>query len=137
MTLSNETRNILINNNIDKAHQAIKDAEMLLNAKSFTGALNRIYYGIYYIINALAIKNKYSTSKHSQLIGWFNKNFVRNLKVERKIGKIIHFAFDRRMESDYNAFSDFQFDDVLEDLENMKKVISVVEKLVKNNRRIN
>jgi len=35
---------------------------MLFNAE------NRIYYAIYYIVSALAIKNDYSTSKHSQLL---------------------------------------------------------------------
>lgn len=130
MTLTNETRQIIIENNIYKAHQAVKDAEMLLKANSFTGALNRIYYGIFYIISALAIKHKFSTSNHSQLIGWFNKNFVRNLKVERKIGKIVHYAFDQRMEGDYNVLSEFFYDDIADDFENMKKVISTVEKLI-------
>lgn len=72
MSLADETKKLIIENNINKAHQAIKDAKMLLNADSFVGALNRIYYGIFYIISALGIKHEYSTSKHSQLIGWFN-----------------------------------------------------------------
>ncbi len=131
MTLTNETRQIIIENNVCKAHQAVKDAEMLLKANSYTGALNRIYYGIFYIISALAIKHKFSTSNHSQLIGWFNKNFVKSFKVERNIGKIVHYAFDQRMDGDYNALSEFFYDDIADDLENMKKVMSTVEKLVR------
>ena len=50
MTLTDDTRQLIISNNIDKAQQAIKDAKMLLNSESFVGALNRIYYGIFYII---------------------------------------------------------------------------------------
>ena len=131
MTLNNDSREILINHNIQKAYQAIKDAEMLLNSRSFTGTLNRIYYGIFYIISALGIKYKYTTSKHSQLIGWFNKNFVRNNKVERKIGKIIYNAFEQRMESDYNPIAKFCYEEVVEAMENMKEVIFVIEKLIK------
>ena len=43
-------------------------------------ALNRIYYGIFYIVSALAIKNRFSTANHSQLIGWFNTNYVKTSK---------------------------------------------------------
>ncbi len=34
MTLTDETRQLIISNSIDKAHQAIKDAKMLLNSES-------------------------------------------------------------------------------------------------------
>ena len=40
MNLTDETRKLIIENNIDKAYQAIKDATMLL---SYVGELNRIY----------------------------------------------------------------------------------------------
>jgi hypothetical protein len=69
-----------------------------LQSHSFTGALNRIYYGIFYILSALANKHHFSTSKHTQLIAWFNKNFVRTGKIDREIGKFVHLAFDRRMD---------------------------------------
>ena len=39
-------------------------------------AVNRIYYGLYYAVTALAIKHRFETSKHLQLIGWFNKEFI-------------------------------------------------------------
>lgn len=130
MSLTNETRQLIIANNIDKAHQAIKDAKMLLDAGSFVGALNRIYYGIFYIISALAIKHEYSTSKHSQLIGWFNKNYVRHNKIDRSIGKFIYLAFDRRMEGDYNALSKFNYNDISDDFKKMKETIKVIEELI-------
>jgi len=135
MSLTNETRQLIIANNIDKAHQAIKDAKMLLNAESFVGALNRIYYGVFYIISALAIKHQYSTPKHSQLIGWFNKNYVRHNKIDRGIGKFIYLAFDRRMEGDYNALSTFNYDDIADDLEKMKETIKTIEEIIQSDEK--
>jgi len=41
-------------------------------------AVNRIYYGLFYIITALSLKYEFSTSKHQQLIGWFNKTFIKS-----------------------------------------------------------
>lgn len=130
MTLTQEARKSIIENSILKSHQAIHDAELLLNSNSYIGALNRIYYGIFYIISALAIKHGFSASKHSQLIGWFNKNYVRNSKVDRKIGKFIHLAFHRRMDGDYNALVEFCYNDVAEDLVSMKETIAVIEDII-------
>ena len=30
------------------------------------------------MVTALAIKNKFETSKHQQLLGWFNKTFIKD-----------------------------------------------------------
>ena len=130
MSLSEESRRNIIKHLVMKAHKAEEDVELLLKSESFVSAANRIYYGIFYIISALAVKQEFSTSKHSQLIGWFNKNYVRYSKVEPQIGRIIHNAFDQRQEADYNPLSSFQYDDLFEDFKNMQEVIRVVEKLI-------
>jgi hypothetical protein len=78
----------------------------------------------------LANKHHFSTSKHTQLIAWFNKNFVRTGKIEPETGKFVHLAFDRRMDGDYNIFSEYCYNDVAEDLEYMKKTIAAIEELI-------
>ncbi len=130
MTLSEENRIVIIENNIQKSHQSIKDAEILFKSEGFSGALNRIYYSIFYIISALAIKFNYKTSKHTQLIGWFNKNFVKNHKVDKKIGKLVQKAFDQRMEGDYDVLSEFCFDETKEALADAKEIIRVVKDII-------
>jgi hypothetical protein len=37
-----ETQQLIIQNHIKKSHQAVKDAELLLQSHSFIGALNKI-----------------------------------------------------------------------------------------------
>jgi len=63
----------LIKYRIERAKETIQEAELSLKNKSLHLAQNRIYYSIFYIISALALKNNFSTSKHVQLLGWFNK----------------------------------------------------------------
>ena len=130
MSLTDKDRKELILHNVKKAYDSIKEAEILSEHNFFTGSLNRIYYGVFYIISALAIKNKYQTSNHSQLIGWFNKNYVRNSKVSRKIGKFIYTAFDQRMESDYDPLAEFSKDEIIQNIKNMKETIQTIEKVI-------
>ena len=131
MIMDEKTRKLVIDHNISKSYNAIADAEYLLERKSFHGALNRIYYGIFFIISALAVKHKYKTSKHSQLIGWFNKKYVRNEIIDRKIGKFIHTAFEQRLDSDYNPLSKFSYQEVADDIIRIKETIEVIERVIK------
>ena len=86
----------------------------MLKNNLLRGAVNRIYYAMFYMLLALALKYEFTTSKHGQLIGWFNKNFIK------------HEAFDFRQQGDYGIFTEL----VLEDVENkfnlMNKFISVL-----------
>lgn len=78
-------RAALILYRLQQAEETYELARFLAESKKFTISVNRIYYGMYYALTALAIKNNFETSKHAQLTGWFNKNFVALNKVERKI----------------------------------------------------
>ena len=93
-------------------------------------AVTRIYYGMFYILLALALKNNFKTSKHQQLIGWFNKEFVKSGKVDTRFGGIIYKAFEDRTDSDYGIFIEFEKAEVQNKLEEMKEFISKIEELI-------
>jgi uncharacterized protein (UPF0332 family) len=55
MTLDQEEREDLIRYNIEKSHQAIEDVKFLIDNDKPYLAINRIYYGTFYILSALAL----------------------------------------------------------------------------------
>ncbi len=55
MTLSNEDRGELSRNYLAKSKDTIKTVEFLIDNGELSLAMNRIYYGIYYALCALAI----------------------------------------------------------------------------------
>ena len=131
MTLSDDDRELLIDNYLEKSRTTIKKVEFLVENSEYQLAVNRIYYGIYYSLSALAIKHQYSTSKHAQLIGWFNRTFVKAGAIEKEFSKMIRKAFENRMEGDYNVFADFSKEEVEQSLKEMKIVIQALDKLIK------
>jgi uncharacterized protein (UPF0332 family) len=66
MTPNNE---ILVTIAVEKSKLAIKAAQDNIKDNNLENALNRIYYSVFYIVMALAYKNDFITSKHSQLVG--------------------------------------------------------------------
>ncbi len=75
-------------------------------------AVNRIYYGMFYSILALALKFNFETSKHQQLIGWFNKEFIRTGFIEKDFGRILRDAYENRTSGDYDSFVVFDMETV-------------------------
>jgi uncharacterized protein (UPF0332 family) len=130
MTLDQEEREELIRYNIEKSHQAIEDVKFLIDNDKPHLAINRIYYGTFYILSALALKHKFSTRKHKELLGWFNKNFIKNDVVEKKISKIIRLSFELRSEADYDVTASFSKEEVENYFIDMKEVITTIEKLL-------
>jgi len=66
---------------IEKSKKALQDAQECVKDNRLETALNRAYYSVFYSVTALAKKYDFSTSKHSALMGWFNKKFVHETKM--------------------------------------------------------
>jgi uncharacterized protein (UPF0332 family) len=133
MTIEEKDRENLINYRLEQAEETIYDVQLLIKNDRFRSAINRIYYGMFYSLLALGLANHYETSKHSQLIGWFNKNFIHKGSIESKYGKIINKAFNRRTKGDYDIFVEFDEEIVDEMFEEMKDYISEIKTFLNNN----
>ena len=130
MSLDEKNRKDLIQYNIEKANKTLDEVRFLIDNKYYSLALTRVYYGMYYILSALALKNQFTTSNHSQLIGWFNKNFVKDKKIDRKIGKMIYVAFEQRMKSDYDVLNKFDIEDANVGLDNLILVVEAISEII-------
>ena len=98
----------LIKYRLEQAKETIKEVNKLIENDLLKIAVNRIYYGIYYSLIALALKHNFHTSKHLQLIGWFNREFVRGNLISLKYGKILRDTFKNRTDGDYAPFIEFE-----------------------------
>ena len=124
-------RQTLIDYRLEQARETINLTEFLIDSNQLNVAVNRIYYGMFYSVTALAIKHKFETSKHKQLIGWFNREFILTGLLNPKYGKILRNAFQNRTKGDYDAFITFEREEVVEMKNEMIDFISSVEKLIK------
>jgi uncharacterized protein (UPF0332 family) len=127
MILDNEKRVALIKYRIQQARNAISDVEYLIIGKKWVIAVNRIYYGMFYSLTALALLYKFETSKHQQLIGWFNKNFIKPKIINLTMGEFLIQAYEKRNLGDYEPFVDFRGEDVEKMLINMQDFINALE----------
>ena len=128
--MKDDEKNALIEHRIARATDTIEEVSFLIKNKKFLLAVNRIYYGMFYILSALSLKYDFSTSKHQQLIGWFNKEFISTGGIDRKYGRILHNAYNNRSTGDYDDFAEFDEEDVKKSFDEMKDFIRTIRALL-------
>jgi uncharacterized protein (UPF0332 family) len=66
----------LIAYRLDEAAEALKDAELLLDAARYRSAANRMYYAAFYAAVAARLTKHLEFSRHSGVIAFFDKEFI-------------------------------------------------------------
>ena len=128
MPKGNTDKSELIQYRIQQAKETLAEIEILLQNRLHRIAVNRIYYGMFYMLLALALKHDFKTSKHQQLIGWFNRDFIKTGKIDVPFGKIINDAYENRSDSDYGVFISFSEEDIVTMREDLSLFIKELEK---------
>jgi uncharacterized protein (UPF0332 family) len=123
-------RDSLIEYRLNQAFDTIELARFLVSNDKLAIAVNRIYYGMYYGLTALALKDKFETSKHGQIIGWFNREYITSKKVDAKFGKILRNAYQNRTKGDYDAFVTFSRVEVESMLSEMSCFLNEVKRIL-------
>lgn len=104
----------LARHRLDKSKNTLMDAKKYFNDATDESTVNRIYYSMYYAVNALLITKGLASAKHSGVRGLFNREFVNKGLVEKDSGKFYAEMFDRRQKGDYRDFVMFEKNDVEE-----------------------
>lgn len=86
------------------ALEDLKNAKNLLEEGNYRLSLNRSYYSIFHAIRAICAYDGFDSSKHSGLIAYFNKNYVKPGIFPRETSKLISGAYKMREKSDYEDF---------------------------------
>ena len=67
----------LTRHRLDKAEESLKAAKMVLDNGMPIFSMNRVYYCLFYSIQALLALQGVSFSKHGQLKSYFNREFIK------------------------------------------------------------
>ncbi len=116
---------------LQQAEKAIRRVEFCLAEGQDEIAANRIYYGMFYAMLALALLHGFETSKHQQVIGWFNKNFIHTGIFPVSFSGLIKKAFKARSDADYEIDKIPSNEELETMLADMKLFISTIKDYLK------
>jgi len=99
--LTNEEKQVLVRYRLERASESIKAARLLSENKLLIPAMNRIYYSMFYSVQALLVLEEKAFSKHGQVKSYFNKEFIKPGIFPKEFGKIFNAVFEYRQKFDY------------------------------------
>jgi uncharacterized protein (UPF0332 family) len=115
---------------MDRAEKTLAEARTLFETAQMFGAVNRIYYALFYAVSALACAHGFTTASHSQLRGYFNREFVKTGLIPAQHGKAYGIAFDSRKKGDYDDLVEFEKEQVHEMLSEATEFLRVIKHLI-------
>ena len=115
---------------LSKAKEDLETSEINFEAKKYSQSLNRSYYSIFHCARALLAYEKFDSKKHTGIISFFNKNFIKEKKIEEEYFLIIKDAEMFRMQSDYQDFFIVSREDAQGQLENAKKFMGKISEYI-------
>lgn len=113
----------------ERANESLEDAKLLYKNKRFFSAVNRIYYSIFYEVSALLLKEGLRSSKHSGVMAFFQKDFIKTGRVSLDMGKFYSRMYEFRHKGDYGEFINFEEEKVREWIDKAGSFIKEIENL--------
>jgi len=87
---------------VRQAEESLDEARFLLaGSKSARSVINRAYYAMFYAVLALLVYEEFSSSKHSGVVSYFNRRFIKSGVFDKSLGLWLGRAFELRQRVDY------------------------------------
>ena len=89
---------------MERAKEMLSVAEGNLEIGQYKTSLNRSYYAIFHAMRAMNILKGFDSSKHSGVIAYFNKEYIKEGIMDKELSVIIKSSSFLREKSDYDDF---------------------------------
>ena len=126
----------LISHRMERSRESIRAAEIMLENEMLTISMNRVYYSMFYAVQALLVLHKVSFSKHGQVKGYFNRELIKTGIFPVDIGKLYNKVFEYRQKFDYVDFAAPDRDMVSEYIEKAREFNSTIKEYIQTQQQI-
>lgn len=124
----------LVSYRLTSAKDKLTSAKILLEAGQYKDSIGRSYYAIFSAIRAVLAIENVDFSKHSGVIAYFQKEFVKTEIFDKKYAKYLQQAFQIRNSCDYDDFFIVSKQDEEDQYERATEILIVIDKYIKESR---
>ena len=126
-----EARAALVAIWLRKAEETLLAAETLLLAGQAWKAVGQLYYACFYAITAMLLHEGKSFARHGDVLGEFNRSYVKSGKVDRQWGKFCERLFRDRAQADYLPTVQFDDEDISDRLRQSREFVEIIRNLTR------
>ena len=112
---------------MDRAKEMLVAARENLEIGQYKTSLNRSYYAIFHAMRAMNILKGFDSSKHSGVIAFFNKEYLKENILDRNLSIVIKNSAFLREKSDYDDIYIASKQEAEKQLEEAERFLDAVE----------
>ncbi len=109
------------------ANEDLETAYLLMESGKFKASVNRSYYAIFHGLRAVTALAEFDSSKHSGVIAFFNRMYVKEGIFDKGVSKLIDTAYRLREKADYQDFIIISKDQAIEQIEKAEQVLKIIK----------
>lgn len=130
MNQSSEQLQALVRYRLQQAVETLREANLLLDQNAWRGAQNRAYYAMFYAVNALLATRQLGSSKHSGVLGLFDREFVKPGLLPRTLSRSLRLAFNRRQSWDYGEVAELDPEEITETVAEARLFVQAIDEFL-------
>ncbi len=88
---------------VQKARKFLHTAEYTLGIGDCDSCASRCYYAMFFMAQAALLTKGLSASSHRGVISMFGQHLVKTGILEKRLGRMLNDAYDKRLAGDYEA----------------------------------
>lgn len=115
---------------IDKAESKLKTTRVDFEHGQFDDSISRSYYAVFHAISAALLHKGQRYSSHSQVIGAFNREFVKQELFPKEFTVIIQGLFADRQTGDYDFGDIIDAATAEQGIKNAEKVLYAIYRYI-------
>lgn len=127
-----DNRRELIKYRFESARERLDSAEILFLNGNYKDSIGRSYYAMFTAVRALLARDGVDYSKHAGVISYFQKEYIKTQKIDKKYSKYLSQAFQIRNNTDYSDFFIVSQSDAKEQYEKAKEFEKMIEAFLEN-----
>jgi hypothetical protein len=104
--MTSEDSSALVAYRMERAEESLEAAKIMHQNGMLGFAMNRIYYAMFYAVQAALILKDVSFSKHGQVKAFMNQHLIKTGIIPLAQGRVYNKAFEYRQKFDYVDFAE-------------------------------
>ena len=124
--------NDLVSYRLDAANERLATAKDNIDDGHYKDSINRSYYAMFTAIRALLAERSVDFSKHSAVISYFQREFIKTSIFPKEYSKYLQAAFQIRNDCDYADFFVASKTDAEDQYTHAQKMIEAVRKYLQS-----
>lgn len=117
---------------IEKAREDLETAKENLENGKYRASVNRSYYAVFHALRAVTALDGFDSQKHSGIIAFFNKKYVKTGVFSKDTSKMIESCYRLREKADYDDFYLIAKDEAVKQLNTAEILFKEIEKYLQS-----